>query len=175
MIENFSRSWPWSSSTTGRPRRRGGTSSSSASTPTTSRPSTPTSSPRSSADRFVQLAVSLQALDEAFGTQKYLLVVTLTSYSVHSHNENSYSAVSVRLHYLLLCGKFANFMFLQRGALSLTQGFVISFHVNSTGQLAVLLLLSNQESNKMLEELLYTIYINLCVRPNAPCCKMTTL
>ena len=39
---------------------------------------------------------------------------------------------------------------LQRGALGLTQGFVISFHENSTGRWAILLLLSSQASSKML-------------------------
>ena len=49
----------------------------------------------------------------------------------------------------------------QRGALGLTQGFVISFHVNSTGRWAILLLLSSQESKKMLGELLKTNVQNL--------------
>ena len=41
----------------------------------------------------------------------------------------------------------------QREALGLTQGFVISFHVNSIGWWAILLLLSSQPSNNMLVEL----------------------
>ena len=56
------------------------------------------------------------------------------------------------------------------GALGLTQGFVISFHVNSTGRWAILLLLSSQASNKMLGELLKTNVQNLCVRPSVPRC-----
>ena len=40
------------------------------------------------------------------------------------------------------------------GALSLTENFVVSFHVYSIGRWAILLLLSSQASNKMLEELL---------------------
>ena len=53
------------------------------------------------------------------------------------------------------------------GALSLTQGLVISFHVNFTGQWAILLLLSSQASNKQLVELLKRITSNLYVRPSA--------
>ena len=54
------------------------------------------------------------------------------------------------------------------GALGLTQGFVISFHVNSTGRLAILMLLSSQASNKKLEELLKRNVQNLYVRSSAP-------
>ena len=44
------------------------------------------------------------------------------------------------------------------GALGLTQGFVISFQVKSTGRWAILLLLSSQASKKMLGELLKKMY-----------------
>ena len=64
-------------------------------------------------------------------------------------------------------------LLIQRGALGLTQGFVISFHVNSTGRWAILLLLSSQASNKMLGELLKTNVQNLYVRPSAPLCRDT--
>ena len=54
------------------------------------------------------------------------------------------------------------------GELGLTQGFVISFHVNSIGRWAILLLLISQASNKMLGELPKTNVQNLYVRPSAP-------
>ena len=54
------------------------------------------------------------------------------------------------------------------GALGLTQGFVISFHVNCPGRWAILQLLSSQASNKMLGELLETNVQNLYVRLSAP-------
>ena len=63
---------------------------------------------------------------------------------------------------------------LQRGAVGLTQGFVISFHVNSTGRWAILLLLSSQASNKMLGKLLKANEQNLYVRPSAPLCTSCT-
>ena len=56
----------------------------------------------------------------------------------------------------------------QRGALGLTQGFVISFHVNSTSWWAILLLLCSHASSKKLVELLERKVQNLYVRPTAP-------
>ena len=47
---------------------------------------------------------------------------------------------------------------IQRAPLGLTQGFAISFYTSSTGQLALLQLLSSQERKKMVEELLHSPY-----------------
>ena len=47
---------------------------------------------------------------------------------------------------------------LRRGALDLTQGFVISFHVNSSGWWVILLLLSSQQITKCLVNFLKQMY-----------------
>ena len=62
---------------------------------------------------------------------------------------------------------------IQRAPLGLTQGFAISFYTSSTGQLALLQLLSSQERKKMVEELLERNKQNLNVRPSGARCTLS--
>ena len=76
---------------------------------------------------------------------------------VHAH-------VIIRFRDLNQCQSCPNLnQSVTEGALGLTQGFVISFYVNSTGRLAILKLLSSQASNKKLEELLKRNELSRCV------------
>ena len=62
-------------------------------------------------------------------------------------------------------------VYLQRGAVGLTQGLVISFAESSIGWRAMLQLLYSQKGNKLQEELLKRNKQNLNVRPTATRCS----